>query len=241
MPEPGRPVPPAEESVTESDDAFRSHTALLSDTPPHSAMALAVKRAIDLVFAIPLCVLLAPVFALLGIAIKLDSPGPVLFRQPRRGRGFEQFGFVKFRSLTHDARDPHERYEMQEQDPRITRIGSFIRRTSLDELPQLFSVVSGTMSLVGPRPLVEWESRESLRTHPERYLVKPGITGLSQITVRNSVAFHARLAQDVEYVRRWTPALDLWILLRTPWYVVRREAIYPDNPNQTSSHDDPAD
>jgi len=195
---------------------------------PHSAWARVFKRALDLLLAVPTCLALAPLFALTAIAIKLDSPGPVLFAQKRWGRNREHFTMLKFRSLRHGAGDPHERYEMLEHDSRITRVGAFIRRTSIDELPQLFNVVAGSMSLVGPRPLVDWESLEADKTHGERYRVKPGITGWSQVTVRNAADFHGRLDKDVEYVQRCSPAFDLWILLLTPWTVLRSKGIYPE-------------
>ena len=103
--------------------------------------------------------------------IKLESSGPVFFRQRRFGQAMRPFMIFKFRSLRHNLPDPHERYEMMEHDPRITRVGAFLRSTSLDELPQLFNVIAGSMSLVGPRPLVEWESLEALRNHGERFEV----------------------------------------------------------------------
>ena len=186
------------------------------------------KRLLDLAVAVPACILLAPVFLVVAAAIRLESRGPALFRQQRRGLRMQPFTMLKFRSLRHRAPDPRERYEMNAEDPRITRVGAFIRRTSLDELPQLLNVVAGSMSIVGPRPLVEWESQEALRTHAERYHVRPGITGLSQVTVRNSVDFHARLDKDVEYALTWSLGLDLKILLRTPIVLLRRDGIYPD-------------
>jgi lipopolysaccharide/colanic/teichoic acid biosynthesis glycosyltransferase len=186
-----------------------------------------VKRVLDLALAIPITLLLSPVFLLIAIAIKLDSFGPVFFRQPRYGIKMRPFSIWKFRSLQHGAPDPHDRYRMLAHDSRITRVGAFLRRTSLDELPQLFNVIGGSMSLVGPRPLVEWESLASLRTHPERFTVKPGITGLCQVRFRNSGAMAIRWDCDVEYVRKWNPLLDLGILLRTPRCVLRRENIYP--------------
>jgi len=193
-----------------------------------SRSAHLLKRAFDLALALPLCIVCAPLFAAVAAAIRLESPGPVLFRQQRRGQEFEKFTMTKFRSLRHEAPDPHARYEMLEGDPRITRVGNFIRRTSLDELPQLFNVIEGSMSLVGPRPLVEWESQEALRTHAERFRVKPGITGLSQVEVRNSVDFCTRLDKDVEYGRRQSLLLDLKILLWTPWSMLRSGTVYPD-------------
>jgi len=195
----------------------------------YPASSLALKRAMDLLIGIPVSLLLTPLFLLVAAAIKLDSPGPVFFRQRRRGLRFEPFHVLKFRSMTCNASDPCERYETQESDPRITRVGHWLRASSLDELPQLINVLAGSMSLVGPRPLVEWESREALGRWPRRFEMKPGITGWSQVTVRNSVGFAARLDKDVEYVDRWTVWFDLRILLRTPACVLWRERIYPDS------------
>jgi lipopolysaccharide/colanic/teichoic acid biosynthesis glycosyltransferase len=191
-----------------------------------------VKRALDLSVALPACLILWPLFVLTAIAIKIDSPGPALFAQKRWGRNRVPFTMLKFRSLRYGEADPHERYEMLEQDSRITRVGALIRRASIDELPQVLNVVAGSMSLVGPRPLVDWESLEADKTHSERYLVKPGITGWSQVTVRNAVDFHVRLDKDVEYVQRRSLALDLWILLLTPWTVLRSGGIYPEAAEQ---------
>lgn len=184
----------------------------------------------DLAIAIFLCILLFPLFAFIAIAITLNSRGPVFFRQQRYGLGFEPFTIIKFRSMRHEAPDPHERYEMSKRDPRITRVGAWIRRTGLDELPQLFNVIGGSMSLVGPRPLVEWESRECLARHGERFRVKPGITGLQQINARNTVD-DTRFDWDLKYVRRWSPLLDLVILLKTPFRVLHGDDIYykPDS------------
>ena len=190
--------------------------------------ASTLKRVMDLAIGLPLFIATFPFLLLIAIALKLDSPGDVFFCQERIGRDFRPFVMVKFRTLRHDMPDPHSRYEMREDDPRITRVGAFLRNTSLDELPQLYNVITGSMSLVGPRPLVEWESRETLRKHAARFEVKPGITGLSQITVRNSVDLDARSEVDVDYVRRWSPLLDLQVLLRTPAYVLTRRAIYPE-------------
>ena len=124
-------------------------------------------------------------------------------------------------------RIPTPRYEMLENDPRVTRVGALLRRTSLDELPQLFNVLLGDMSLVGPRPLVEWESKECLRNHAERFLVKPGITGLSQVYARNAVDLVARSDLDVEYVQHWSLLLDVRILFMSPFKVAATEGIYP--------------
>jgi lipopolysaccharide/colanic/teichoic acid biosynthesis glycosyltransferase len=195
-----------------------------------SRSAIALKRAIDLAITVPACILLAPLIVVTAVAIRLDSPGPVFFRQTRRGLRFSPFTILKFRSLRHGAPDPHERYEMVQADPRITRVGAWLRKTSLDELPQIFNVLLGSMSLVGPRPLVEWESLQAREGFPERFLAKPGLTGWSQVTVRNSVGFDARCEKDVEYVRRWSLWLDLRILVMTPASLLRGEAVYPETP-----------
>ena len=190
-------------------------------------IGLLFKRVVDLCIAVPFCVILAPVFALIAVAIRLESEGPVFFVQDRRGKGFKLFRFVKFRSLRHAAPDPHARYEMVAADPRITLVGAFLRRSSLDELPQLFQVIAGSMSLVGPRPLVEWESQECLNGYSDRFCVKPGITGLSQVTVRNSVDLAGRCEKDLEYVHGWSLGLDLRILLSTPLALLSGSGVYP--------------
>jgi len=209
--------------------AIRSHTLRHPDQLQLARYDELAKRLIDIALSVPVCVLLAPLFILVALAVRLESKGPALFRQQRRGRGMRKFTMLKFRSLRQDEPDPHDRYEMLEEDTRITRVGAFIRRTSIDELPQLFNVLQGSMSLVGPRPLVEWESQDAVRTHPDRFSVKPGITGLSQIAVRNSVDFHARLDKDVEYVRSRSFRLDLMLLLRTPFSMLDRNSIYPES------------
>jgi lipopolysaccharide/colanic/teichoic acid biosynthesis glycosyltransferase len=193
----------------------------------------AAKRALDLSLALLLSAALLPLFVLVAIAIKLDSGGPVLFVQKRRGRGGQLVRVFKFRSLTHRAPDPNARYEMRSDDPRITRVGAVLRRTSIDELPQLFNVVAGTMSLVGPRPLVEWESIASMATHPERFWVKPGITGLAQVSGRNAIAWDRRLDKDVEYARGWGIGGDLVILLKTPVVLLCGDGIYADENKPT--------
>jgi lipopolysaccharide/colanic/teichoic acid biosynthesis glycosyltransferase len=188
---------------------------------------LALKRVFDLAVSVPTCIVLSPLIGLVALAIRLESPGPAFFRQQRRGRDFRPFTIVKFRSLRHEAPDPHAGYEMLEADPRITRVGRLLRATSLDELPQLFNVVEGSMSLVGPRPLVEWESQLALERFAERFRVKPGITGWAQVTVRNSVDFDGRCRKDVEYARRWSLAFDLLVFLKTPAALLRGDAVYP--------------
>jgi len=223
--------------VAEAVEGFGDEAALelpqeqLSRARVHAPLAYrASKRILDLAIAVPVCLFFLPLLAVVAVAIRLDSSGPALFRQQRRGLGFEPFTILKFRSLRCGSRDPHARYEMVETDPRITRVGAWLRKTSLDEAPQIFNVLGGSMSLVGPRPLVEWESLQALAGFAERFQVKPGVTGWAQVTVRNSVGFDERCEKDLEYVRRKSVWLDLRILVLTPLALLKRDGIYPDSP-----------
>ncbi|ACZ43699.1 Undecaprenyl-phosphate galactose phosphotransferase [Thermobaculum terrenum ATCC BAA-798] len=193
------------------------------------------KRALDLVGAVLMLVLLSPVMFICAVLIKLDSPGPVLFRQQRVGQGGRLFTCLKFRTMYVDAdqslhkqyvlalmaaegddslRDEHGLYKLP-NDPRVTRIGRWLRRTSLDELPQLWNVLRGEMSLVGPRPPIPYEVEQYKPEQLGRLTVKPGITGLWQVKGRNRTTFEQMVALDLEYVRRRGLMLDLWILLMT--------------------------
>jgi exopolysaccharide biosynthesis polyprenyl glycosylphosphotransferase len=188
---------------------------------------LAVKRALDLVLCVAGLLLVWPLFALIAIAIKLDSRGPVLFRQVRAGVGGRPFDMYKFRTMVHDADrlkvhlahlnesgDP--RLFKIRMDPRVTRVGRLLRRTSLDELPQLLNVIRGDMSLVGPRPFFPGDLDGYEEHHFERLLVLPGITGLWQVSGRSDVVdFEEVVRLDAKYIREWTVKLDLMILART--------------------------
>ncbi len=187
------------------------------------------KRILDLVIAAPLTVLLLPVMLLLALAIRLDSPGPALFRQTRIGRDGRLFEMWKFRSMHVGAPDkvhravalawfsgtlPSTGYKLV-VDPRVTRVGRLIRRTSLDELPQLFNVLRGEMSLVGPRPAIPYELDFYAPWHHQRQRTPPGITGLWQVMGRDRLPAGTMMELDVRYVREWSLALDLRILLHT--------------------------
>jgi lipopolysaccharide/colanic/teichoic acid biosynthesis glycosyltransferase len=189
-------------------------------------VSTAAKRVIDLAIAVPGLVLLTPLMVAIACAVKLTSSGDVLFRQTRIGKDFKPFTILKFRSMRGDTRPLPPGFTLARTDPRITPIGHWLRTTSLDELPQLFNVVHGEMSLVGPRPLIEWESRECLARHAARFLVKPGLTGLQQVMVRNTVNLGNRSDWDVEYVHRWSLLLDLVILARTPVRLLSGEGVY---------------
>jgi lipopolysaccharide/colanic/teichoic acid biosynthesis glycosyltransferase len=174
-----------------------------------------VKRALDLLLAGLALLVLSPVLALVAGAILFDSGAPVLFRQVRVGRGGREFPMYKFRSMVTDAASRGS-YFTSDNDPRITRVGRFIRRTSLDELPQLLNVLKGDMSLVGPRPDVP--AQRSLYTEWDwalRCSVRPGITGLAQATLRSSATPEQRLEMDLRYAREARVWLDLKIMLWT--------------------------
>jgi lipopolysaccharide/colanic/teichoic acid biosynthesis glycosyltransferase len=168
---------------------------------------------------------LAPLIAIISLAIKLDSPGPIFYGQPRIGKNGRQFRMFKFRSMVIGAdtqlaelRDHNEAsgplFKMR-RDPRVTRVGRFIRRWSLDELPQLFNVLRGEMSLVGPRPPVPLEVAAYEDWQLGRLRAVPGITGLWQVSGRSDVPFHDMVRLDLHYIRNWSLALDVEILLRT--------------------------
>lgn len=202
-------------------------------------MITAVKRAMDIVGSMAALLVLSPVFLAVAIAIKLTSKGPIFFRQDRVGQYGVPFTFLKFRSMRvgNDA-SAHKQYVRQliagkaerkgangnskgiyklTNDPRITRVGAFIRRTSLDELPQFINVLRGEMSLVGPRPAIGYEVEAYDIWHRRRILeAKPGITGLWQVFGRSRVEFDDMVRLDLKYASSWSPWMDVKILLRTP-------------------------
>jgi lipopolysaccharide/colanic/teichoic acid biosynthesis glycosyltransferase len=200
-----------------------------------SAYAFA-KRALDLGISVPVLILALPLFAVLALLIRLDSPGPIVFRQPRVGRGGRIFSFYKLRTMVADAsvRYPElyaYRYTRQEfvemvlktpDDPRLTRVGRKLRKTSLDELPNLFNVLRGDMSLVGPRPelpqMVGYYTEEEL----SKFSVRPGVTGLWQVSGRAQLRNGQQLSNDVRYVRQRSFRFDLLILLKTVRVVLLR-------------------
>ncbi len=197
---------------------------------------LLVKRVMDISGAL-ICLLLGwPLFLLIAIAIKLDSPGPVLFRQERVGKDHRRFQMYKFRSMREGAEEELEALrEFNEadgplfklhNDPRITRTGRLLRRTSLDELPQLINVLRGEMSLVGPRPPIPEEVAQYRPWHLNRLTVPPGMTGLWQVSGRSELTFDEMVLLDLYYIEHWSPWLDLSILLRTVPKVLFGEGAY---------------
>jgi exopolysaccharide biosynthesis polyprenyl glycosylphosphotransferase len=213
--------------------------ALFED--PLSGGRRVIKRAIDLVVGTGLLVALSPLFALVALAVKVTSRGPILIRQTRVGMDGRPFTFLKFRSMfvDSDTRE-HEEYmanlikgdrpgpggaEMFKitDDPRVTRVGRILRRYSVDELPQLWNVIRGDMSLVGPRPSLPFEVSLYEDWHRMRLEVRPGMTGLWQVKGRSKLDFQEMVRLDIQYAARWSPLLDLMIILRTIPAVLRNE------------------
>jgi len=203
-----------------------------------SPISRAVKRLIDVVVATAVLLLAIPVLAVVALLIKRTDGGPVLFRQRRVGEDDREFDILKFRTMAVDAEDRLAELQADNQrsgplfklgaDPRVTPIGNILRRTSLDELPQLLNVLRGEMSLVGPRPALRREVEEFPPELRERHRVRPGITGLWQVEARDNPAFDAYRRLDLFYVRNWTLALDLVIMLGTVEQLLVRPFISRD-------------
>lgn len=200
----------------------------------------ALKRVMDLALAIPLALFLIPVLLLIALAVYIDDRGPVIFRHTRRGKDGKQFTCLKFRSMVTDAgprldallaSDPALRREWEatqkiKDDPRLTGIGGFLRRYSLDELPQLWNIIRGEMSIVGPRPIIAEEVRRYGEDIAHYDAVRPGVVGLWQINGRNDTSYAERVALDVEYARTRTIFMDVGILLSSIPAILSRRGAY---------------
>jgi exopolysaccharide biosynthesis polyprenyl glycosylphosphotransferase len=197
---------------------------------------LTVKRATDLALGTAAAVITSPLWLLIALAVKIDSPGPVLFKQPRAGRHGEPFTVYKFRSMQVDAEAQLDALRMQNEadgpifkirdDPRRTRVGRFIRKTSLDELPQLINVLRGEMSIVGPRPALLAEVEQYQGWMHRRLEVLPGITGLWQVSGRSDLTFDEMVMLDIYYTENWSQGLDFRIMLRTVPQVIFGDGAY---------------
>jgi undecaprenyl phosphate N,N'-diacetylbacillosamine 1-phosphate transferase len=189
--------------------------------------SLLTKRALDLVGSVLALTVLAIPLLIVAVIIKIDSPGPVFFRMERVGKDGRRFTPWKFRTMTAGAPDRGLGLAVSVDDSRITRVGNFLRVTSIDELPQLIDVLLGGMSLVGPRPTLPHQVERYNEEERKRLRVKPGITGLAAISGRNSISWERRIEYDIWYVEHWSIWLDLKILAATPWKAfVTREGLY---------------
>ncbi len=204
--------------------------------PVFDGVDFVVKRSFDIVVSLLLVLLLAPLLGLVALAVKLSSRGPVVYRSLRPGIGGRPFDCLKFRTMLTDAERLQADLEMSNEqqgalfkikrDPRVTRVGRFLRRWSLDELPQLFNVLRGQMSLIGPRPLPQRDYARLEDWHRKRYLVLPGMTGLWQVSGRSELDFDELVRLDFLYLERWSVFLDLSILLKTIPAVIRSKGAW---------------
>ncbi|HLP59537.1 MAG TPA: sugar transferase [Candidatus Deferrimicrobium sp.] len=193
---------------------------------------LVLKRIIDIVGGIFLLILLSPLLLIITCAVKLNSRGPAFFLQERLGYRGKVFKIIKFRTMVVNAEQMGSGIFTHRQDPRITAVGSLLRNSSLDELPQLFNVIKGEMSFVGPRPPLPYHPYTYEAYNDEqklRFTVRPGITGYAQVKGRNAISWEERIKYDVEYVKKFSIFLDIKILFLTAWGIVRRENIYRKN------------
>jgi exopolysaccharide biosynthesis polyprenyl glycosylphosphotransferase len=203
--------------------------------PRLTPLGYVFKRLFDVIVTLPLAVLALPAAFLTAIAIKLTSRGPVLYVQPRVGVDGKLFTFLKFRSMYVGAdlkrqevlgRPDEDMPERYRNDPRITPVGRFIRRWSIDEVPQLWQVLKGDMSLVGPRPMLVEELDQLTEDQSRRRLVKPGVTGLWQISGRKDTTWEERMALDLQYIDKWSIGLDFVIVLRTVQVILTGKGSY---------------
>jgi lipopolysaccharide/colanic/teichoic acid biosynthesis glycosyltransferase len=231
----------------EAHGLTREQQQALGDVVSEPRSVAALRRLSDIAFAATLILLFSPVLIAVAVAVRLDSHGPALFRQRRVGYREREFTLFKFRSMRLDA-DPrgHKEYVTAlikgasesggangdgkdlyklAVDNRITPVGRWIRKWSLDELPQLFNVLLGDMTLVGPRPAIPYEVAEYPNWYLQRFSVKPGLTGYWQVSGRNERTYEEMVRLDIEYAERRSLGLDLSILVKTPWVVLSRKGV----------------
>lgn len=190
-----------------------------------------LKRVFDIFASGLAIVLLSPILILFAILIKIDSKGPIIFKQKRLGKGGKVFNIFKFRTMIVNAEKIGDGLSIKtEEDPRITKIGKFLRKFSIDELPQLFNVFIGDMSIVGPRPPVTYHPYNGIDNYPKwalkRFEMRPGITGLAQVKFRNSKTWDERFVVDVEYIDKFSIVLDFKIIFGTVFKVIKSKNIY---------------
>lgn len=186
------------------------------------------KHILDKIFGVILLILLSPILAIIAIAIKLDSKGPVIFKQKRLGKDGEIFEIYKFRTMYVDAPDIRNEDGStfnSDNDPRVTKVGNILRKTSLDELSQIFNILKGEMSFIGPRPDLPDHYKLYTEFDKKKLLVKPGITGYAQANGRNNIEWKKRIEMDVFYIEHYSLFLDIKILFKTAFSVLRSEGV----------------
>ena len=187
-----------------------------------------LKRILDIVLGVIGLIITSPLWLYIIIRIKTEDQGPIFFVQERVGRNGQLFQMYKFRSMVVDAEKKGAGIFVSSDDERITRIGKFIRKTSIDELPQLINVLKGEMSIVGPRPTLEYQVKRYNERQKRRLLVKPGITGWAQINGRNNMTWPEKIELDLWYIEHWNIGLDFKIIGRSIWSVLKRQGIYSE-------------
>lgn len=192
-------------------------------------IALDLKRVFDIAVSSVVLTLLLPLIGIIALAIKLDDGGPVLYVQDRAGKESREFWCYKFRTMIVGAEDTGLKLEVSEEDARITRVGRFLRRWTLDELPQFFNVLKGEMSIVGPRPTLMSQVARYSPHQRCRLAVQPGMVGWAWIHGRNRLPWRERIERDIWYVNHWSFWLDMYILIRALPLLIRREGVYGDD------------
>lgn len=185
-----------------------------------------IKKIIDFLSALIGLIILSPFFVLMSVLIKIDSKGSVFFKQKRVGKNGKVFIIRKFRTMIENAEKIETKHELSKDDPRITKIGKFLREWTLDEFPQLINVLKGEMSLVGPRPLPEYHVKKYNDFQRKILLVKPGMVSLVDIKGRALVSWEKRFEYDIWYIEHWSLLLDLKILFLTPKIILSRKGVY---------------
>jgi len=231
---------PGKQRIPENPET-RVSMGKMKTQPPYACQqnkdALIMKRIIDILGSLAGLICLAPFFLIVSIWIKIESPGPVFFRQVRVGKDGREFAFLKFRTMR-TINDKEEESHIKNiisrksevdhksiifkmsDNPRITRVGQFLRRTTLDEMPQFINVLKGDMSIVGPRPPIPYEVEIYEEWHKERLKCKPGITGMWQVRGASITTFDEMIKLDLKYMKEWSLWLDLKIILKTPWVML---------------------
>jgi len=185
-----------------------------------------VKEIFDKVVALIALIILSPLFLVVAVLIKIDSKGPVFFMQERAGKNGKIFKTFKFRTMIAGADEKTKGVYIDKESPYVTRMGKFLRRSGIDELPQVINVLKGDMSFVGPRPTLEYQIKKYNDFQKKRLLMKPGITGWALVNGRNMLTWPERIKLDVWYVEHWSFWLDMKILFKTVWVVAKGEGLY---------------
>jgi len=188
-----------------------------------------LKHFFDFIFSLFLIIIISPIILILSIIIKIEDGGKVFFKQERVGKNRKVFKIIKFRSMVENATEMKGGHSIYENDPRITKIGKFLRKTSLDELPQLFNIIKGDMSFIGPRPPLTFYPKDYHEYENwvlVRFKMRPGMTGLAQVNGRNDIDWYERFKYDVEYVKNWSLLFDLKLIVNTLKTVFSKKGIY---------------